>query len=241
MASFEILAGNGAGGNRPEKVASPPVSVMEAGPATDLAGHLHAILREQGSFPIVRPQADWFKPRTPADIRRARIDALVGRRFGAWLDGAVGFVDPIEPLLEFGSRRQRKVPPGLDDFLLLGAIVPGAGKGGRTAKEILKRGPKRPLPRSRTVDGYAKEVVEMLGGNPTVSRNGQELFRFRAWGHGQPGPSVLKLNVRNVAPSGKVFWNRGEGAEPVASRHLRELHKGLTEHGASRVRTRGGR
>lgn len=77
-------------------------------------------------------------------------------------------------------------------------------------------------------------------GNPTVQRNGQDLFRLRSSGHGQTGATATPQNVRNEAPDGRVFYGKGDDVA-VGSREIRELYKAQTGQGTSSLRTRSGR
>jgi RHS repeat-associated protein len=97
-----------------------------------------------------------------------------------------------------------------------------------------------PPPGARTFVGQAKDAVARAAGNPTVTRGGQELFRLRSSGHGSTGPTVTPLNVRNVSPSGRAFFQRGPD-RPLSQREMRELYKAEHAQGTSGARTRGGR
>ena len=52
-----------------------------------------------------------------------------------------------------------------------------------------------PPPGARTFVGQAESAVARAGGNPTIKRGGQELFRCESSGHGSEGPTVRSLNV----------------------------------------------
>ncbi len=105
------------------------------------------------------------------------------------------------------------------------------------AKGIEKRGVK-PASGERTFQGQINSAT--TSGNPTVQRNGEDLVRLRADGHGQTEATATPQNVRNVAPNGKVFIGSGSD-RAVTPRDIRELHKAKTEYGTSAIRTRKGK
>ena len=98
----------------------------------------------------------------------------------------------------------------------------------------------RPEPGERTVQGQVDRAVEQAGGNPTVQRGGQDLFRIRSSGHGSPTATATPQNIRRVTRDGRVFMGKGDDV-PAGPREIRELYKAQTGHGTSRVRTRAGR
>jgi len=111
---------------------------------------------------------------------------------------------------------------------------------GPLRKSVLKgletRGVK-PAVGERTVQGQVDAATQ--AGNPTIQRNGQDLFRLRSSGHGQTGATATPQNVRNVTPDGRVFT--GKGADrAVTDEDIIELYKAQTKQGTSTTRTRSG-
>ena len=96
----------------------------------------------------------------------------------------------------------------------------------------------RPAPGSRTIQGYVDAATK--NGNPTVQRNGVDLFRLRSSGHGQAEATATPQNVRHVAPDGKVYPGKGDD-RPVTHRDIRELYKAQTGQGTNTLRTKGRR
>jgi hypothetical protein len=51
----------------------------------------------------------------------------------------------------------------------------------------------KPTASERTIQGQVDEAVQQVGGNPTIQRGEQDLFRLRSQGHGKLG---LQLHLR---------------------------------------------
>ncbi|UPT63820.1 MAG: RHS repeat-associated core domain-containing protein [Hyphomonadaceae bacterium JAD_PAG50586_4] len=96
----------------------------------------------------------------------------------------------------------------------------------------------RPAPGERTVQGYVESAVAEAGGNPTVIRGNQPLFRLRASGHGSGTATATPQNVRRVAPDGTVRYGKGPD-RAVTNRDIRETYRARTGQTGSRIRTRG--
>jgi len=98
-----------------------------------------------------------------------------------------------------------------------------------------------PKPGERTFKGVIQKVKDAFGGNPTVSRGGRDIGRYRTDGHGFDGPSVTPRNSRNVDPSGNVRWGNGQDRAPT-NRDMRELGRNWSDPPiGSHIRSRGGR
>ncbi len=98
----------------------------------------------------------------------------------------------------------------------------------------------KPSEGSRTIQGQVDNAVETAGGNVTVKRGGQDLVRVRSSGHGSSSATSTPQNVRNVAPSGKVF-NQPGSDRSTSNRDMKELYKARTGQGTNEARTRGGK
>lgn len=120
--------------------------------------------------------------------------------------------------------------------------VKGANEGSASATEGpgLETKGYRPAPGERTIQGQVDAAVEQAGGNPTIQRGGQDLFRLRSNGHGSTGATATPQNIRNVAPNGRSFLQKGDDI-PVGPREIRELYKAQTNQGTSKIRTKSGK
>ncbi len=94
-------------------------------------------------------------------------------------------------------------------------------------------------PGERTIQGQVDAAVQQGGGNPTIQRGGQDLFRLRKKGHGFSGVSATPQNVRNLTPEGEAIFGKGADRS-VSSRDIRELYKAQTGQGSSKIRTKSG-
>ena len=108
------------------------------------------------------------------------------------------------------------------------------------AAAVRVRGGRHASPSSRTFQGLVEEAHGRYGGNPTVTRNGRDIVRFRRDGHGSNSATVTPQNVRRVAPNGQVHPGRGN-VRAVTRRDIKELYKALVGEGTNSVRTRSGR
>ena len=162
----------------------------------------------------------------------------MGETFGALGATAVGAATGDAQLTQAGleglSERQQA-----NTELAVTLMTMGRGSKAPTPKGLETRGYK-PQPGERTIQGQVDTAVQQAGGNPTVQRGGQDLFRLRSQGHGSTGATATPQNVRNVTPDGRVFTGKGPDA-PVTPRDIRELYKAQTEQGTSTLRTRSGR
>jgi RHS repeat-associated protein len=135
---------------------------------------------------------------------------------------------------------------GLTSFVILGTIKKTTSK--KLTSEIVKKSKGietrgyKPAPGERTFQGQVESARKQLGGNPTVQRGSptRDLVRLRSKGHGFPGASATPQNARNLSPDGKNWPGSGKN-RAITKRDIRELHKGLTGHGTSTVRTLKGR
>ncbi|MEN3931817.1 hypothetical protein WJT86_12250, partial [Microvirga sp. W0021] len=97
-----------------------------------------------------------------------------------------------------------------------------------------------PAAGERTIQGFVESVVETMGGNPTIGRNGQDLFRLRASGHGSSTATATPQNVMNVNPiTGQVFPSKGSDVL-INNYHITETYKALNSYGNSYIRTLNG-
>ena len=98
----------------------------------------------------------------------------------------------------------------------------------------------RPALGERTIQGQVDNAIQQAGGNPTIQRGGQDLFRLRSSGHGSTSATATPQNIRNITPDGRVFTGKGPDT-PVGPREIRELYKAQTGQGTSIIRTRSGK
>ncbi|HWU79116.1 MAG TPA: RHS repeat-associated core domain-containing protein, partial [Caulobacter sp.] len=131
-------------------------------------------------------------------------------------------------------------PPGDE-----GITAAAGGKVGRQAGQAVDdvglsgRG-YRPADGERTMQGQADRATAGGTRNPTVSRNGRELFRLRSNGHGKEHATATPQNQRNVNPrTGQVF--RGKGPDRnFGKRDMKELYKAQDGQDGMGIRTRSG-
>ncbi len=142
-----------------------------------------------------------------------------------------------------GDYYARQIMPHLigadgEVILLNQGEPPVLGRGRLPGGRIYTRG-FRPRAGTRTIQGQVDAAVHKMGGNPTVQRGGQDLFRLRSRGHGSNRATATPQNVRNISPEGRVFFGKGPDRS-VTQRDIRELYKAQTGIGTSRIRTRSG-
>jgi RHS repeat-associated protein len=125
-------------------------------------------------------------------------------------------------------------------FIAPKATAPPRGGNPAAMRPGLETRGYRPAPGERMIQGQVDAAVQQAGGNPTVQRGGQDLFRLRSDGHGSTGATATPQNVRNVTPDGRVFVGKGPDA-PVSPQQISELYKAQTGNGTSIIRTRVGR
>jgi hypothetical protein len=90
------------------------------------------------------------------------------------------------------------------------------------------------------MQSFVKAVIRARGGNPTIMKNGKDLFRLRADGHGFSGANVTPFIERVNPRTGQKFINNAPD-EAFNWEHFKALWKALQGRDGYSLRNLGGR